>query len=178
MMSAFRDALVTEWFWRSRKGSTAVEFAVIFPILLMIFAATVDLGYAFYQKSRIGSALSAAAYYAVRNGSGLSSSNADTMRSTIETIIRSTLGSSTGIVVTVLINNSTSATDAANYYCVAGYPPTYTSTGSSQTSCGGSVTSGKYVTIQVQEQIAPLILSPNFLANTYDLNRSVVARVS
>lgn len=178
MVGYSRGALATGSFRRSEKGSTAVEFAIIFPILLMIFAATVDLGYAFYQKSRIGSALSAAAYYAVRNGGSLSFSNADAMRSTIEAIVRSTLGSSTDIAVTVLINNSTDASQASNYYCVAGYPPAYVSTGASETSCGGNLTSGKYVTIQVQEQITPLILSPGFLASTYDLNRSIVARIS
>ena len=161
----------------SRSGSAAVEFAIVFPLMLLIFAATVDLGFAYYQKSRIGSAISAASYYAVRNGNSLSSSNADTMRTTLESIIRSTLGSSTDFTVSILINNSTGATEASNYYCVTGYPPTYTSTGSSQTTCSGSLTSGKFVTISVSQQIRPLILSPGLITNVYGLNRSIIARV-
>jgi Flp pilus assembly protein TadG len=163
---------------RHRKGAAAVEFAVVFPLMLVIFAATVDLGFAYYQKSRVSSAISAAAYYAVRNGNSLSSTNADAMRATLQGIVQSTLGLSSNITVTVLINNSTNATDASNYFCVAGYPPTYTSTGNSQTSCSGNLTSGKFVTIHVTEQLTPLILPPGFAAGVYGLDRSVTARVS
>jgi uncharacterized protein (UPF0333 family) len=165
------------WLVRSRSGSAAVEFAVVFPVMLLIFAATVDMGFAYYQKSRIGSAISAAAYYAVKNGSSLSSTTADTMRTTLETIIRSTLGTSTDITVSILINNSTTASAASNYYCVTGYPPTYTSTGTSQTTCSGSLTSGKFVTITVTQQIKPLILAPGLITTLYGLNRSIIARV-
>ncbi|HWU62997.1 MAG TPA: TadE/TadG family type IV pilus assembly protein [Ensifer sp.] len=163
---------------RQRAGTAAVEFAIIFPVMLLILAATVDLGFAYYQKSRVGSAISAAAYYAVRNGSSLSSANADTMRATLESIIRSTLGTSTNITVSILINNSTTASDASNYFCVTGYPPTYTSTGSSSATCSANLTSGKFVTIHVTEQLQPLILSTGFLANVYGLDRSIIARVS
>lgn len=163
---------------RQRAGAAAVEFAVIFPLMLVIFAATVDLGFAYYQKSRVSSAISAAAYYAVRNGNSLSSANADAMRSTLQSIVRSTLGLSTNINVTVLINNSTNATDASNYFCVTGYPPVYSSTGTSQSSCSSNLTSGKFVTIHVTEQLTPLILPPGFAAAVYGLDRSVTARVS
>lgn len=163
---------------RRRAGSAAVEFAIVFPLVLLILAATVDLGFAYYQKSRVGSAISAAAYYAVRNGSTLSSANADLMRVTLESIVRSTLGMSTNITVSILINNSTNALDASSYYCVSGYPPTYTSTGLTPASCSSNLTSGKFVTIRVTEQLQPLILSPGLLSNVYGLDRSVVARVS
>lgn len=163
---------------RHRAGSAAVEFAIVFPLMLLILAATVDLGFAYYQKSRVGSAISAAAYYAVRNGSTLSAANADLLRVTLESIVRSTLGMSTNITVSILINNSTNAIDASSYFCVAGYPPVYTSTGLTPASCSANVTSGKFVTIRVTEQLQPLILSPGLLTNVYGLDRSVVARVS
>lgn len=177
MISARRIAFAVSRLARHRAGAAAVEFAVVFPLMLLIFAATVDLGFAYYQKSRVGSAISAAAYYAVRNGSGLSSANADAMRVTLESIVRSTLGNSTDITVSVLINNSTNATAASNYYCVTGYPPTYSSTGTSPATCSANLTSGKFVTIRVTEQLQPLILSPGFLATVYGLDRSIVARV-
>ncbi|MCD2174557.1 TadE/TadG family type IV pilus assembly protein [Rhizobium sp. C4] len=163
---------------RHRAGSAAVEFAIVFPLMLVILAATVDLGFAYYQKSRVGSAISAAAYYAVRNGNTLTSANADLMRVTLESIIRSTLGMSTNITVSILINNSTNALDASSYFCVTGYPPTYSSTGLTPASCSANLTSGKFVTIRVTEQLQPLILSPGFLSGVYGLNRTVVARVS
>ncbi|HZG27757.1 MAG TPA: TadE/TadG family type IV pilus assembly protein [Ensifer sp.] len=178
MMSAKKIGGIAARLARRRSGSAAVEFAVVFPLMLLILAATVDLGFAYYQKSRVGSAISAAAYYAVRNGNSLSSANADLMRTTLESIVRSTLGMSTNITVSILINNSTNAADASNYFCVTGYPPTYSSTGMTKTSCSGNVTSAKFVTIHVTEQLQPLILSSGFLAAIYDLDRSVVARVS
>lgn len=171
MIHAFRLA-------RQRAGSAAVEFAIVFPVMLVILAATVDLGFAYYQKSRVGSAISAAAYYAVRNGATLTSLNADLMRTTLEGIVRSTLGMSSNITVSVLINNSANAVDASYYFCVSGYPPVYTSTGLTPASCSGNVTSGKFVTIRVTEQLQPLILSTGFLSTVYGLDRSVVARVS
>ncbi|MCD2179868.1 TadE/TadG family type IV pilus assembly protein [Rhizobium sp. C1] len=177
MMSVSKYDSIVSRFRRQRAGAAAVEFAVVFPLMLVIFAATVDLGFAYYQKSRIGSAISAAAYYAVRNGSSLNSGTADAMRTTLQGIIRSTLGLSTDITVTVLINNSTNAADASNYFCVTGYPPAYSSTGTSQSGCSGNLTSGKFVTIRVTEQLKPLILPPGFLASVYGLDRSVIARV-
>ena len=178
MTSAARAFRIALRLTRHRAGAAAVEFAVVFPLMLMIFAATVDLGFAYYQKSRIGSAISAAAYYAVRNGNTLSAATAPVIQATLESIVRSTLGTSTSITVSVLINNSTNPLDASNYFCVAGYPPVYTSTGLTPASCSGNVTSGKFVTIHVTEQLQPLILSPGFLAGIYGLDRSVVARVT
>lgn len=178
MTSAARAFRIALRLARHRAGAAAVEFAVVFPLMLMIFAATVDFGFAYYQKSRIGSAISAAAYYAVRNGNTLSAATAPVMQATLQSIVRSTLGTSTSITVSVLINNSTNPLDASNYFCVAGYPPVYTSTGLTPASCSGNVTSGKFVTIHVTEQLQPLIVSPGFLAGIYGLDRTVVARVT
>jgi Flp pilus assembly protein TadG len=178
MMSTTKALKVVLRLARQRAGSAAVEFAIVFPVMLLILAGTVDLGFAYYQKSRVSSAISSAAYYAVRNGRTLSAANADLVRVTLESIVRSTLGMSTNITVSILINNSTNAVDASTYFCVAGYPPVYTSTGLTPASCSGNVTSGKFVTIRVTEQLQPLILSTGFLANVYGLDRSVTARVS
>lgn len=52
----------------ARRGSVAVEFALVAPLLLTLLAAVVDLGYAAYQSMQVQAAAEAGARYAGRFG--------------------------------------------------------------------------------------------------------------
>jgi Flp pilus assembly protein TadG len=49
-------------------GVAAIEFAVMAPILMVLFLCTVDLGLGFYRKMQVQNAAQAGAQYAVLNG--------------------------------------------------------------------------------------------------------------
>jgi Flp pilus assembly protein TadG len=59
--------------WRDREGVSAVEFALMLPVLLLITAGMIDLGRALYQTNVIEKGLRAGAMYAARNDYPLTS---------------------------------------------------------------------------------------------------------
>ena len=60
--------------WRDREGVSAVEFALMLPVLLLITAGMIDLGRALYQTNVIEKGLRAGAMYAARNDFPLTTS--------------------------------------------------------------------------------------------------------
>jgi Flp pilus assembly protein TadG len=53
--------------WRDREGVSAVEFALMLPVFLLVTAGMIDLGRALYQTNVIEKGLRAGAMYAARN---------------------------------------------------------------------------------------------------------------
>ena len=53
--------------WRDRDGVSAVEFALMLPVFLLVTAGMIDLGRALYQTNTIEKGLRAGAMYAARN---------------------------------------------------------------------------------------------------------------
>jgi hypothetical protein len=58
-----REPLKTDWL-RSRRGQGFVEFAIILPVFLLIFAATLDLGRVFYAQISLTNAAREGAFQA------------------------------------------------------------------------------------------------------------------
>lgn len=55
--------------WRKdQRGSAAIEFAIVAPVLVLLGAATVELGFAVVQKMEVQDAAAAGALYATQNG--------------------------------------------------------------------------------------------------------------
>lgn len=71
-------------FWRSRDGATAVEFALMVPILLMAVSGITELGSYFQQVAVVEKGLRSAAMYAARSALPLDSATLKT----VETIAR------------------------------------------------------------------------------------------
>ena len=55
-------------FLRDRNGLGAVEFAVLAPVLILMFVALADLGLGIYQNMQVDSAAQYGAQYALVNG--------------------------------------------------------------------------------------------------------------
>jgi Flp pilus assembly protein TadG len=53
--------------WRNAAGASAVEFALMLPVFLLVTAGMIDLGRALYQTNTIEKGLRAGAMYAARN---------------------------------------------------------------------------------------------------------------
>ena len=71
MLSRWRGSLTR--FCRQRKGSSAVEFAIIVPVFLLLTFGIVDFGHAWYMKQMLNNASREGARYGTRyniNSSG------------------------------------------------------------------------------------------------------------
>lgn len=155
-------------FLRSQDGVSAIEFAILSPLLLLILAAVIDLGTLVYTRMQIESAVSAATAYAFANAENVSQANAGTLGNGMAKMLTARLGAD--ITAVVEINNgsrhtygsgqivhSGSASYADQCYCL-------TSSGSALTwaantcgiTCSGGGTAGRFVTISVRKPYQPL----------------------
>jgi len=163
---------------RNRRGIAAVEFGIFAPLLLFLAVVMVDFGFAFNNKLRIVSATSTAAQYAFANGQSLNASTLSTFRTNVTTVAQTTANMTSAPTVTVLFNNAADSSTLANFYCASGFAPvTWTSTGTSSVSCGGSVMSGKFVTITVMSTANSLFKSDSILGRVITTTDTAIVRV-
>jgi Flp pilus assembly protein TadG len=164
---------------RGNAGLAAVEFALLSPMLLLIFAGSIDLGGALYVKFRLDGAVSAGANYALVNAANVGSANGATLAGNIATIVESS-ASASWANDTVVVNNGPTETvtngiaspggtaaNADQCYCLTGSPPNW-SWGSAATcgsSCGGGGLAGKFVTITATHGFTPLFASYGIVHN-------------
>lgn len=153
-------------------GVSAVEFALVSPILLLILAGTVDIGGSLKAKFELSTAVSAGSNYALLNGANVSSAGGGALANNIVAVTASGLSGSAGNVQ-VVINNGTSvslnaststttqtgtASNADQCYCPTS--PSGTLTWGSPVTCGsicpGGGMAGKFVTISASKPYSPL----------------------
>ncbi len=154
-----------------KKGASAVEFALVSPILLLILAGTVDIGGSLKAKFELSSAVSAGSNYALLNGDKVNSSGGGALAGNIATVVTSGLGGNGGNIRVVINNGATIAYNASTSaatqtgtasnadlcYCpdssgaVAWSAPVACSS-----VCSGGALSGKFVTISASKPYAPL----------------------
>jgi Flp pilus assembly protein TadG len=120
--------------WRDKRGSVAVEFALIGPALVLLVMAATDLSLAIRARAEVGSAARAGAQYAAINGYNSSA-------------ITIAVTSATSLAVT--------ATPAPSTYCGCA-----TASGIAQQTCGtacaaGGLT-GTYVSVSAAYSYTPL----------------------
>jgi Flp pilus assembly protein TadG len=135
---------------RDQAGVAALEFGLMGPVWVVLTLMMIDFGEAFYLKLRLATALTVAGQYAFVNAQVASATTVPAFLSNVQTVARTAASLAATPVITVLFNNAGDATNAANYYCVSGNSPVvYNSTGTASSSCGSSVSSGKYVSISI-----------------------------
>jgi Flp pilus assembly protein TadG len=93
-------------FWYDDAGSPAVEFALIAPVLLLIVAATFDVGSIIHSKFRLDARVSSAASYSQNLGSMIVDNTAASFAATLATLVSN--GTNT-VDATVVLNNAMSA---------------------------------------------------------------------
>ena len=140
---------------RDKRGVSAVEFAIVAPVLVAMLIPTVDIGMGLYTKMQVQNAVQAGAQYATASGwnsSGIQ--NAVTSATGLSSVLASPAPSqSCGCVNgTTLANASCSAT------------------------CPDGSTAGVYVTVSAQSRYSPLFPYP-VLGSSTTLTAQTTVRI-
>lgn len=154
----------------------ALEFALLAPLFVMIFAGITDIGDALYVWCRLEQSLAAGSNYALIEYGSLTDA---TLASNIATLA-STSNTGTAANATVVVNDgvtysltngtgSSSGSASALCYCPTGTPTNNWAWGSPVTcgaNCSGtSYTAGKFVTITVSYNFTSFFPSFGFVSN-------------
>jgi Flp pilus assembly protein TadG len=119
---------------RDRRGATAVEFALILPVLMVALAGLADYGLMVYDSDELENAARTGAQYA------LSSSAAANDDTGIQSAALAALRDGSGVTVTI----------SRNWLCPDG------SAGSSGTACSSGYQPGRYVTVRLDRDFVPM----------------------
>jgi len=137
---------------QDERGVTAVEFAIIGPILVGMFVSIVDLGLGLYNQVQLANAAQAAADYAMQKGY-----NSDAMTTVAKAATRLT-----GVTVT----------NSQFCGCPSSSGVTTTTCGSS---CGDGLTAGTFAQITATKDYSTLLQYPGLPA-TFHLSETSLAR--
>jgi Flp pilus assembly protein TadG len=172
----------------ARRCVAAVEFALLAPTFVLLFAGIVDLGNALWTWCRLEEAVAAGTDYALVNGgvnsNYVTAANGQDLASYIAGIVANSAKVGTYLTpanVTVVVNNGPTTTvtngvpansgtpaNADSYYCPTGSPPTWSwgsAYGTAGTACTGGGKSGKFVTITASYTFTPFFASYAFVTN-------------
>lgn len=137
---------------RDRRGVTAVEFAIIAPIMVGMFVSVVDLGLGLYTQVQVANAAQAGAAYAMQKGY-----NSDAMTTVAQSSTRLT-----GLTVaTTQFCGCPSATGVTTTACTA--------------SCSDGLTAGTFAQVNVSKVYSTLLAYPG-LPTTINISEQAVAR--
>jgi Flp pilus assembly protein TadG len=137
---------------RDRRGVTAVEFAIIAPVMIGMCISVVDFGLGLYTQVQVADAAQAGAAYAMQKG----------YNSTAMATVAKASTKLTGLTV------------ATSQFC--GCPSaTGVTTTSCTASCGDGLTAGTFAQISVAKAYSTLLSYPG-LPTTINMSESAVAR--
>lgn len=175
---ALRNHAITR-LWTANNGVAALEFALIAPVFVILIIGMVDLGLAYSEKLQISAGVSFATYYAFQKGQNIVSRDGALAYISDVSEITKRLSSSPNseITVDVKYNNDATGDNAAQFYCVSGYPPVYMSSGLSSVGCGGTVMSGKFLSIEVKGRIVPFFVSEGIFGSYLNVSEAALVRV-
>lgn len=137
------------------RGVSAVEFAILAPMLIFMAVATTDLGMGFYRRMQVESAAQAGAQYAM-------------LHSFDATAISTAVTSATNYT-----GISASPTPTQFYGCPSS---TGITAASSNSTCSTGNSPGTYVSVSAQATYSTLIAYPG-LPNSYNLAATSTARI-
>ena len=169
-MRRFRPALR---FWRDASGVSAVEFALVLPVLALILVGVLELGTILYQRFEIDGAMAAGANYALVNASDVSAENGASLANRIAAVINAGAGAmwadsevNVNNGVRLLVESGTPAQSGTPANADACYCPTGTArnlTWGAAQACGnpcpGGGMAGKFVRISLSRNYTPLFAS-------------------
>lgn len=135
---------------KNNGGATAIEFAIIVPVLFLIFSGVVNVAFIVVQKHKLAGVISVGALY------GVTQSNVATIENAMTNA-----------------TNLTPLTFASSVFCGCNDG----STVGCSTKCSGNVTPGNYLKITASTT-ASLLALDFFLTNPYLLNATFTIRTS
>lgn len=154
----------------STQGSTAVEFAIIAPVMVVLFAGIADIGQLLFTRFRLDAAAASGASYALVQAAKVTAADGPTLAAQIAALARSDAGSNVA-TVTVTLNNGPVATasgdapvaasgtpaGADQCYCPQASPFAWGAGVACGTACTGAGTvAGKFVRVTIARPYAPL----------------------
>lgn len=162
-------------------ATAAVEFAIVVPVFIMLFAGITDLGGALLTRFRLDAAAASAANYAMVKATSVTSIGGSALAATIAALAR-TDGGVSATNVTVVVNNGPAATVAGTgavvltnisgaaalpadlCYCPA-TPFAWGGAVTCGSTCAGGGTAGKFVAITLSRPYAALFSSYGFISS-------------
>jgi Flp pilus assembly protein TadG len=145
-------------FCLAQDGVAAVEFGLLAPMLLLIVAASIDLGLAYSAQTKVQQAAQAGAQYALRHGYD-------------STKIASAVTAATTLSV------SASPAPTQQCGCLSGSTVTFSGTPPCLVTCGNGLTPGTYVTINAQASYTPLVPYATLLSSPTTLTSQALVRI-
>ena len=173
---------------RDARGVSAVEFALVSPVLILILAGAVDLGGAIYAKFQLDCAVNAAVDYAMVNASSVNSTAGPALASTMAALVANAQGPSAANASITVNGGPTSTTggssasaggaaSAANScYCPSGTAPSvdWGAAATCGASCGGGGYAGKFVLVQASTAYTPIFSGFGFMTSGQITSSSIV----
>lgn len=167
------------WVSIGEAGIAAVEFAFLVPVFLILMMGMIDMGQLLYDYYQLDQAVAAGAQYAVLNAANVTSARGAAIANSVATAVENANGTSWANDTVVVNNGPTAsysggtlttggtASNADDFYCLTGSAPTWTwgTAYTTQASCTGSGTAGKFVTITASYAYAPLLNFYTFIGN-------------
>lgn len=144
---------------RDIRGASAVEFALVLPLLVGVFVPLTDLGLGFYAQMRVENAAEAGGQYAIVNG-WKSGANVGAIENAV-----------TNATTLTSISASPAPTQACG--CASGTTISPVACGSN---CPDGDTAGSYVTVNAQSPYSPIIPYP-LLGSSLTLTAQSTVRV-
>jgi len=137
---------------RDTRGATAVEFAIIAPVLIAMFISIVDLGLGLYTDTQLANAAQAGAAYAMQKGY-----NASAMTTIAQSATRLT-----GVgVATSQFCGCPSASGVVNTSC--------------DSSCNDGLTAGTFTSVVATKDYSTILSYPGLPAS-FHLSETATAR--
>lgn len=171
--------------WRARNAVAAVEFAMMAPVLAILFIGIIDCAQAFLVEMKLASAIAAGAQYVVNNTSSVSSTSGATLAASAAGIVGNINGSGWASGAVVVNNGPTStfsggtatasgtASNADSCYCLTGSPGSWS--WGNPVACGSACATsiaGKFVTITATRTLTP------FFSHYFILPSSITQRIA
>ena len=165
------------------RGSPAIEFAIIAPILCLLLVAIVDFGLVFYIRLSLNQSVSASANFAMVNAANVSSGSGAALAGSLAAIIP------TGNDATIVVNNGPALRRIGGVVTLSGtaasadlsYCPTVTANVVSWGSpvvrgaaCPAGGFGGSFVAVSASDTYAPMFGDYGFVANGTILVRAIV----
>jgi len=156
---------------RTRRSVAALEFALLAPTFVMVFAGVTDIGFVLYRWSELEQSLALGANYVLMNKTQVNASDGQTLANHVATIV-STSNPDMSANATVVVNNGPTATvtnggtpsssgtaaNASSYYCLTGAPGSWawgTAYTDNTHTCTDNSQSGQFVTITISYTYTP-----------------------
>lgn len=173
---------------KDRSGASAIEFAILAPLLIVMMAVSIDLGAMIYTRFKLEAAVSDGAAYAIANADRVNASDASNLATQVTALILNQ-STTSGLTANVTVNNagvasykdnkialSGTASNADSCYCPTGDASSLT-WGNAVTclsSCPNGDTAGKYVEISVKEAYSPIFYGYGLLGDGHISAQAVV----